>query len=1138
MKYEVSGNDLFEKLLYDDEISSFAMAEKLRQEKDPKYKDMSRPLTFTERRARLDKEQKERAERIRQAITMELPLGHENHYEYDSRIEGVYYDCVPDALVHCYRTLGFVDIEYISAITKKTYKEVIESLSGAIFQNPEKWEECFFKGWEMAEEYLSGNLIRKYLVAKRANHIYNDRFQNNLSAIELILPQEILSEEIYVHPGSPWLPSDVHNEFIKHVFGKPIKPYNFDFQVKHDEKTGTWDVPAKALYRNNPEVYSKYGTRRMDALEIYERTLNGAPIKVTDEVPDPKDRWKTRRVINQSETLLAIEKQKLLAQTFQDWIWTDTQRKQRLQMIFAEKYGCYRRRKFDGAFLTLPGLNPDIQLYPYQKDAVARIIFSPNVLLAHDVGSGKTYEMIVAGMELKRMKLSQKNLYVVPNNILGQWEELFHLLYKDAKTLFITPKMFTPEKRDEVLIAIKDNDYDAIIMPYSVFDKIPVSKRWVCERFLEEEEELGKIAKNWEQNTSGIRKAQKNLKNDTRKLLEKIEKFKMALAFDELGITRLFIDEAHNYKNVPIETRSSGIRGINNVGSLKCEMMLEKVRYIQKTNKGGGIVMATGTPLTNSLTDAFVMQNYLQSGELALLDIQTFDAWVGMFAEASSEFEIDVDTNSYRLATRLSQFHNMNEMTALLSSIADFHSMEKGENIPEFNGYTDHLIPRTQALKAYLKDISRRADDIHKGRVGRNVDNMLLLTVDGRKAALDIRLINSALSFSEKSKVFVCAETVSRIYFQTQEEKLTQLVFCDMSTPSEKFNMYEELARILVSLGVSREEIAFVHDAKTEKQRDKLFDKVRKGAIRILIGSTFKLGMGVNVQDKLIAVHHLDVPWRPSDMVQRQGRILRQGNTNKEVFIHRYITEGSFDAYSWQLLEMKQRFINAILSGSVTDKDSKDIDDTVLDYAEVKALAVGNPLIKERVEIANELSRYRTLQRKTLEERELLSKELMEIPAQRVYYLECIKEAQEDDAFVKSSQEKQTPELRKDVREKLFAAITKNVFETSDTFFMNYRGFDIILPSHMSLDKPYIWLQRCGRYCIDMSDNEKGNLVRIDNCIDGLSQRISRFYERLQEIRCRQESIESQLKKEENYKQQIKDCKMRLKKIDEELGVK
>ena len=1127
----------FEELLQGDRSSSL-VADTFLMETDEEYARKRQPTTLMERRAKIEKERAEKEERIYRASKMQLPLGYENDYHKDDRAKGVFFDSIPDALVYCYRTLGKVDIEYISAITGVGCKEVILALKGAIYQNPKKWGECFYKGWEMPEEYLSGYLLRKRSEARIANITYNNLFEENIKAISSLLSNCQLTEDVYVHPASPWMPSTIHDEFIKAKFGKPYKAYSANYVVQHDEKTGIWEVPAKVLYRQNVESYSKYGTKRMDGLEIYERTLNGSPIKVTDEKIDWQNGGKKIRVENQAETILALEKQKLLVKTFQEWVWEDKQRATQLKLIFSQKYGYYRRRKFDGSFLTFPGLNPDINLFPYQKDAVARIILSDNVLLAHDVGSGKTYEMIAAGMELRRMRISSKNLYVVPNNILGQWEELFHLLYKDAKVFCVYPKLFTPAKREETLIKIRDEDFDGIIMPYSVFDKIALSAAWVRDRFLEAQAEINNSKRKWTKSASAIKKAEKRLKQETLKRLEKIKKYELPVYFDELGITRLFVDEAHNYKNVSIETNNSGIRGISTNGSIKCELMVEKVKYVQRKNNGKGVVMATGTPLTNSLTDAYVMQSYLQSGELALADIHSFDAWVGMFAEAETEFEIDVDTNSYRLATRLSKFHNMSQMTDMLSSIADFHSMEKSEDVPEFNGYTNHVIPQTPELKTFLTNISSRADLVHSGKVKRTEDNMLLITVDGRKAALDMRLIDKNLPFNKDSKVFVCASTAADIYHNTKENKLTQLIFCDSSTPSEKFNMYDEITRILVSLGVPRNEIAFVHDAKTEAQREKIFEKVRRGIIRILIGSTFKLGIGVNVQDKLIAIHHLDVSWRPADMVQRQGRILRQGNTNKEIFIHRYITEGSFDAYSWQLLEKKQHFINEILSGSVSSNHGKDIDDTVLDYAEVKALAIGNPLIKKRVEAINELIRLKTLHRKAQEEKEVLRRELLEIPPKQEYYLDRIREAKDDEEFVKLNKEKLAVEVRKEIRESFFKALDENAFQSQDTEFMDYRGFKVILPSFMPIDGPYVWLQRTGRYRVDMGNTEKGNLFRLDKCIDGLSQRIENYAERLEELKLRKKAIENQLNKPEDFEERIKECAKVIMELNKELKLK
>ena len=1128
--------NIFEKMLDNKDVTAEEIANTIKSQAVGKRIDNNRPLSISEQKAKQEAQKNEKEARIKQATCMDLPIGFENPYNTDNRAQGVYFDNCADALVYCYRNLGRVDIEYIAKITNNDYKTVIQALKGSIFQNPQTWQECFYKGWENADEYLCGNIIQKYGIAKKANGVYKNWFSDNLTAIKSILPEKVLSDDIYIHPASPWVPKEIHDEFIQYLFGKPTRPYSFDSTVKHDEKTGTWDIPAKSVYKVNPDTYSKYGTRRLDALEIYEKTLNGSTIKIYDEVFDYVNNKKVR-VLNQSETLLAVEKQKLIVKIFQEWAFKEKERKRKLQIAFAEKYGYYRTRRFDGSFLQLPGLNPDIQLYKYQKDAVARIIFSSNTLLAHDVGSGKTYEMVVAGMELKRMGLSKKNLYVVPNNILSQWYNIFQLLYKNANVLCVDPKDFTPAKRDETLYKIRDNDYDAVIMPYSIFDKIPVSKKWVCEKFLAEEEELKEYAKKWSKNTSGIRHAQKKLKPETKKLLDKIKKFEMALSFDELGFTRLFVDEAHNYKNVPVDSRSMGIRGINDVGSLKCEMMLEKVRYIQKINNGGGVVMATGTPLTNSLTDAFVIQNYLQHGELKIFGLHNFDAWVGMFAEPVTDFEIDVDTNTYRLATRLSEFHNMTEFTNIFSSIADFHVMDSSEGLPQFNGYIDHLIPQTHELKLYLEDISRRADDIHNRRVSRKEDNMLLLTVDGRKAALDMRLVKTELDVDKNSKVFVCAEEVFKIYQQTMDQKSTQLVFCDSSTPGDKFNLYHELTKILIEKGVPYSKIAYIHDAKTEKQREKLFLAVRNGDVRILIGSTLKLGTGVNVQDKLIAIHHLDVPWRPSDMVQRQGRILRQGNTNPEVFIHRYITKGSFDAYSWQLLEVKQRFINEILSGSTVTKTAKDIDDTVLDYAEVKALAVGNPLIKQRVEVANDLSRLKTLQRKAREEKEQLRKELLEVPGQRAYYTSRIDETKNDVEFVETFIEKMDVEARKEFRVKLIEALANNVLEVDERSLGYYRGFEIILPSNMTKGESYVFVKRRGCYKVEMGGTEKGNLVRIDNCIDGLKARLSRFYDRLYEIRMRETSIQAQLEKDENFAQEIEECEKRLAKIDKKLGV-
>lgn len=555
--------------------------------------------------------------------------------------------------------------------------------------------------------------------------------------------------------------------------------------------------------------------------------------------------------------------------------------------------------------------------------------------------------------------------------------------------------------------------------------------------------------------------------------------------------------------------------------------------------------MATGTPITNSVTDAFIMQKYLQSGELGLLDIGNFDSWVGMFAERVTEFEIDVDTSSYRMATRFSKFHNLPELTSLFSQIADFHRIDKTNGVPDFEGYSDALVAKTQGFEDYLKEISRRADDVRNHNVPRNVDNMLLITTDGRKAALDLRLVDPASKFTYQSKVARCAENVFHIHSCTNG---TQIVFCDTSTPKAGFNIYDEMKRLLVNMGIPIREIAYIHDADTEKKRAKLFDMMRKGTIRVLIGSTFKLGIGVNVQDKLIAIHHLDVPWRPADMTQREGRILRQGNENPKIKIYRYITEGSFDAYSWQLLETKQRFITGLLSGSYTQRDSTDIEDTVLNYAEVKALAVGNPLVKKRVETANELSRYLTLQRKLVETRLYLESELRELPAQMEHQKKLIEKARIDKEFyadhigslpipITAAEKKANAEKRKNLREMIFAAVRDNELKTSESVFMDYCGFKIVLPANMKKENPFVWLQRTGRYYVELGDTELGILTRIDNFLNGLDTHIDNLNKALINMSDKKKHIRAELDSRENYTDKIKELKEQIEIMDKKLGV-
>lgn len=1049
---------------------------------------------------------------------------------------------ISDALIYSLTNKGRVDMNYMCEITGEKAEIIADTLYGSIYQDPMLWDEGdIHTGWVTADEYLSGNLSSKLRAIYCINNIQRryPHLLKNIAAIKEVIPTYLPAEDIYVTLGSPWIPVHVIEEFVSHILNTNKRSYSYMQvcpDITHDEVTSTWYISNKSRYKYLVGVSDVYGTRRMNALEIIERCLNMKTVAVYDTVKTTTTKSGTKKVLNKIDTLAAQDKQKKLMDEFQKFIKSNNEIREELEEIFWRQFGTVRRRSFDGSFLTFPGMTPDFNLYQYQKNAVARIIFSKNTLLAHDVGAGKTYVMIAAGMELKRMGLSKKNLYVVPNNIVGQWEAIFKELYPDARILVVNSKNFTKEKRQGVLRDIHNSDYDGIIMAYSCFDMIPVSDNYKREDLMGQVERLRKSITDRKKSTPAAGNKYTRLK-DKLSEISVVKSVYLGLCFDELGIDRLFVDEAHNYKNVPIETKIDNVLGISSSGSAKCVGMLEKVHYMQKTHGGGGVVFATGTPITNSITDAYVMQYYLQSGELAMIDLEHFDSWVGMFAEKTTEFEIDVDTSNYRLATRFSKFHNLPELATLLSSVADFHQVDKSDGIPENKGYQDVTIEKSEILAKYLMKITTRAEIVRSGRIPRTEDNMLKITTDGRKAALDVRLVEPDLQYSYDSKVAKCAARVYSIYNQTTPNKSTQLIFCDTSTPKEGFNIYDDLRKRLVLYGVPIEDIAYIHEATTEAKRNALYDKMRNGELRILIGSTAKLGLGVNVQDKLIALHHLDVPWRPADMTQREGRILRQGNENKQVFIYRYITKGSFDAYSWQLLETKQGFISGLLSGFMKDRSGSNIEDTVLNYAEVKALAIGNPLIKERVHVANELSRYKLLQKNLLESRESMNRELSDIGVRIEKVKDWMEKCSKDFGYYEANKTEKTFEEKQELGAEITAAIKDNEFKEVDTEFTNYQGFTVILPAHMDGVKPFIYIRNNGNYRLDMGLSEVGNMTRIDNLLNGFEKRLDSYKKQYKELVSRRVGLEAELKKEDDYSEMISSYEKRLKELDEQLGV-
>ena len=1119
--------------------------------------------------------EKKRLEHIDKVTRMDLPLDYVNAYSEDERAD-IHCESMADGLMMSLDLLGMVDIEFIASVTGADLKTVIESLKGSIYQNPLHWNEVYYKGWETADEYLSGNLMRKYQLAKEANESYNGYFQNNVTALESLIEPDIAVEDIYVTLGSPWIPTDIIDDFIAYMaFGgnlnsQEAKEYfeqceSADYAVRHDEATGFWEIPKKSRFRTShfhglfEEVnYRIYGTERMHMLYILENTLNMKTLSVMD-LKDPFD-IKGPRIINQDETVKVLEKQRYMIETFQKWVWEDADRKRRLRAAYCRKYGNIRKRSFDGSFLELPGLNEDIKLFDYQKNAVARILFSPNTLLAHDVGSGKTYIMIAAGMELRRLGKSKKNLYVIPNNIINQWETIFRTMYPDANLLIVNGKTFAPKKRAEVLGKIKNEDFDAILMTYSCFDMLSLSDRYYIQLYKERLKMLEK-ATNVFYSSATIDRKREKIKKTLSKLQLTYKKTPKIMPFDELGINTLFLDEAHNYKNVDLESHISRVRGVGGAGSARGNGMMDKVHCVQRMNDGGRIVFATGTPVTNSLSDIYVMQKYLQEGELEFQGIQNFDAWAGMFAEKTTDFEIDVDTNSYHLVTRFSRFCNIPELTATLSSIADFHKVDKAAGIPELDGYMDSVQEGCQDFKDYLREISNRADDIRQKRVTLKEDNMLKVTSDGRKAALDMRLIDEAFGMDTDSKVMRCAENVMEEYENTREEKSTQLVFCDISTPKAGFNLYDELKNLLIAMGMPKEKIAFIHDALTGLQKQDLFKAMQEGEIAVLIGSTSKMGHGMNVQKKLVAIHHLDVPWRPSDMVQREGRILRQGNENEKVRIYRYITKASFDAYSWQLLETKQRFISQIMSGQATMREGRDVDDTVLNYAEVKALAVGNPKIKRRVEVCNELERYRILHRDYMEERYRKEQETHILPDKIKSQQERISKCQLDiEAYENrtSDYDSMTYEEQKAIRETIYKAVRENQNSTEDTEVLTYQGFKVIVPAYMvpkyqdrkasaeeqgekvtTSMKPvyYVHLVNHGTYYLEIAA-ESGITTRLNNFLENLPKLKGRYEDVLRSLENKRKIAEEELAKEvKGYSAEIEELEKELQELNEMLGM-
>ena len=869
-------------------------------------------------------------------------------------------DTASEALAVSIGEKAKVDIPYMMELTGKTVEEVTEELTGVIFKNP------LTDKWEPSDEYLSGNVREKLNIARQfaENH---PEYMINVQALERVQPKDLDASEIEARLGTTWISPDYITEFMAETFHTPRQHINYErIKVQYAEVTGQWNIKGKNVdSSNNPLSTATYGTQRANAYRLLEDALNLRDTKIYDTIHDANGE---HRVLNRKETTLAQQKQELIREEFKEWIFKDMSRRETLCKIYNERFNSIRPREYDGSHIQFVGMNPEIKLMEHQKNAVAHILYGNNTLLAHCVGAGKTFQMIAAGMESKRLGLAQKNLYVVPNHLLEQWGSDFLRLYPGANILVATKKDFEPANRKRFCSRIATGDYDAVIIAHSQFEKIPLSRERQIALLKDQiaditfSIEAAKEEAGQQYTVKQMEKTKKTLKAKLEKLNDQTRKDDV-VTFEQLGIDRLFVDESHNYKNLFLYTKMRNVAGISQTDAQKSSDMFMKCRYMDEITGGKGITFATGTPVSNSMTELYTIMRYLQYDTLMNMGMGHFDSWAATFGETVTAIELSPEGTGYRAKTRFARFFNLPELISIFKETADIQTADMlNLPVPEAE-YINEVLKPSDEQKEMVEAFSERAEQVRGGAVDPRVDNMLKITNDGRKCALDQRLLNDMLPDAGKSKVNACVENAFQVWEDGKDTQATQLIFCDLSTPKNDgtFNVYDDVRNKLVERGIPKEEIAFIHEYNTEVRKAELFAKVRAGQVRILMGSTPKLGAGTNVQDRLLALHHLDCPWKPSDLEQQEGRILRQGNQNDKVKIFRYVTENTFDSYMWQILENKQKFISQIMTSKSPVRACEDVDDTALSYAEIKALATGNEYIKEKMDLDVQVSKLKLL---------------------------------------------------------------------------------------------------------------------------------------------------------------------------------
>ena len=1049
---------------------------------------------------------------------------------------------------------GKVDLPYMAELlgTPGEYGRITTELSGVIFKDPAADPTDPEAGWQMADEYLSGDVRAKLRMAQFAAET-NPEFAVNVDALIKAQPRELEASEIDVRLGATWLAPEIIQKFMTETFQIPYY-LRHAVKVRYSPYTAEWRVEGKTATGRGDIISSEtYGTSRANAYKILEETLNLKDVRIYDTIEDAEG--KPKRVLNKRETMLAQQKQQVIKDAFANWVWQDPQRRIALVKQYNELFNSTRPREYDGSHIHFVGMNPEITLREHQRNAIAHVLYGGNTLLAHEVGAGKTYEMAASAMEAKRLGLCQKSLFVVPNHLTEQWASEFLNLYPNAKLLVARRKDFETANRKKFCARIATGDYDAVIIGHSQFERIPLSferqERIIQEQIYETLAAINELKAHAGENFS-IKQMEK-----TRKTLEtKLEKLRSderkddVVTFEQLGIDRLFVDESHAFKNLFLTTKMRNVAGLSTSEAQKSSDMFGKCRYLDEITGGRGVVFATGTPVSNSMTELYTVMRYLQYSTLQQKKLTHFDCWASTFGETTTAIELAPEGTGYRARTRFAKFFNLPELMSMFKEVADIKTSDQLHlPVPEAKFETVVAKP-SDIQKEMVQELSKRAAEIHSGIVDASVDNMLCVTNDGRKIGLDVRLMNPMLPDDPNSKLNVCVQNVLKIWEEGKDQKLTQLLFCDLSTPKNdgNFNVYDDIRKKLIAAGVPENEIEFIHNADTEAKKAALFSKVRSGDVRVLIGSTAKMGAGTNVQSRLVAVHHLDVGWKPSDMTQRNGRIIRQGNMNKEVKVFNYVTEGTFDAYLWQTLENKQRFISQIMTSKSPVRSCEDVDEQALSYAEIKALCAGNPLIKEKMDLDVQVAKLKVLkadhqsQKFRLQDK-LLTKFPADIQETNAHIAGLKADAQLAAAHPQGKEDfcgmvikGVTYDEKKTAGERLVLACSE-LPNAEEKVIGSYRGFELSLRFDTYRSEYQALLKGQRKYTVPLGTDPLGNIIRLDNSLNNFPERINSAENELATLHQQQTAAQIEAEKPFPQEEELAEKSARLAELNAQLDV-